>query len=152
MTGCLAHQNASVTQQLAAVKTTSVNGTCPSATMRGAIRQNLQNQVSSLLRDRVVPSLRSRPPCACGGPGEWTRIAHLNMSDPDESCPPPANWNLMSTPVRGCGRSSAGTSACDSSIFPSNHTSYSCVCGRVNAYQKGSPDAFARSIYSHPGV
>ncbi len=143
---CLAHQNVSLPLQLSAVKTSSVNGTCPSATLRGAIRQNLQNQVSSLLRDRVVPILRSRPPCACGGPGEWTRIAHLNMSDPNESCP--ANWNLMSTPVRGCGRSSA----CNSAIFPSNGTSYSRVCGRVNAYEKGTPDAFARSISSNPGV
>jgi len=82
--------------------------------------------------------------CPCGGFGEWNRVVYLNMSDPDELCP--VNWNLTSTPVRGCGRSNISGPGCDSAIFPSNGHSYSRVCGKVSAYQKGSPNAFDPSI------
>ncbi len=44
--------------------------------------------------------------------------------------------------VRGCGRSSPGGDTCDSATFPSAGRSYSRVCGQVNAYQKGTTDAF----------
>jgi hypothetical protein len=99
--------------------------------------------IRSVLRDIVVPQFDGRsavyqPPCACGGSGGWTRIADLNMTDPGQSCP--TNWNLISTPVRGCARTTDG--GCDSAIFPSNGQSYSRVCGKVIAYQQGSSDAF----------
>ena len=115
-----------------------VRETCPSAEERAAIREQITEQVLS----RVNISSESQPPCACGGPGQWTRIAHLNMSDPSQQCP--SNWNLITTPVRGCGRTPS--SGCDSAIFSSNGQSYSCVCGRVNAYQQGTPDAFHTSV------
>ena len=38
---------------------------------------------------------------------------------------------------------------CDSATFPANGLSYSRVCGRVNAYQKGIPGAFRSSITGH---
>ena len=41
---------------------------------------------------------------------------------------------------RGCGRSS-GANSCDSAFFPSNGSTYSRVCGRIIAYQRGNPDA-----------
>ncbi len=123
-----AQQNAaSLPLQLVPVTTASVNGSCASAAMLDGIHHDFQRQVESLLR------YSSRPPCACGGPGEWTRIAHLNMSDPSQQCP--SNWNLTTTPVRGCGRSSFGLSSCDSATYPSAGRSYSRVCGQVNAYQ-----------------
>ena len=83
--------------QFPAVITTPVNGTCPSAAMREATRQSIQEQVESILAP-------SQPPCPCGSPGPWTRIVHLNMSDISQQCP--SNWNLISAPVRGCGHSS----------------------------------------------
>ena len=116
-----------------------VNKACPSVAMREEIHQSIQEQVESLLQEKF----RNNPPCPCGGPGDWTRIAHLNMSDPTQQCPP--NWNLTMIPVRGCGRSS-DNAACDSTTFPSNGRSYSRVCGRVNAYQSGSPNAFSPSV------
>lgn len=76
-------------------------------------------------------------------------IAHLDMSDPNQQCP--TNWNLVTTPIRACGRSST-VSACDSATFPSNGMSYSHVCGRVNAYQVGTPDAFHPTIWHNPGL
>ena len=109
-------------------------GSCPSP-------QNLnqvKNDIRSSLDQTVVPKLV----CPCGGAGEWRKIAHLNMSDPNQQCPP--NWNLITTStVRSCG--GAGQT-CVSAIFPSNGMSYSHVCGRIIAYQKGSTDAFGPTV------
>ena len=55
-----------------------VHEVCPSAEERAAIGEQVTEQLLSLLNI----SSESQPPCACGGPGQWTRIAHLNMSDP----------------------------------------------------------------------
>ena len=102
----------------------------------------VKNDIGSSLDQTVVPELTSRPVCLCGGAGSWRRIAHLDMSDPNQQCPP--NWNLITTSsVRACG--GAGQT-CVSAIFPSNGMSYSRVCGRIIAYQKGSPDAFGPTV------
>ena len=104
---------------------------CSSDEVRNSIRQELHAETLSLLQ-RLFPG-----DCPCGGVGPWHQIAHLNMSDPNQQCPP--NWTLTSTPVRACG---GPGSSCVSAVFPSNGVSYSRVCGRVNAYQLGSLDAF----------
>ena len=113
-------------------------------------QQHYKGELHSILRDTVIPVLNARQaPCRtpCGGPG-WRRIAHLNMSDPDQQCP--SNWRLITTPVRACGRTS---SACDSAVFPSNGASYSGVCGRINAFQLGTTDGFWNSVAGlNPGV
>ena len=83
-------------------------------------------------------------PCSCGGTGGWTRVAYLNMSDPDQQCP--SNWNLITTPIRGCGRSSTEHLTCDSVFNPVNSRYYSSVCGRILAYQRGESYAFFNSI------
>ena len=115
-----------------------LGGTCP-------LPQNLdqvKSDIGSSLDQTVVPELKSRPVCPCGGAGEWHRIAHLDMNDPNQQCPP--NWNLITTStVRACG--GAGQT-CVSAIFPSNGMSYSHVCGRIIAYQKGSTDAFGPTV------
>ena len=46
--------------------------------------------------------------------------------------------------------SAGGGGTCDSAFFPSNGHSYTHVCGKIVGYQKGVPDAFARSIV--PGL
>ena len=142
--GCASTRNDSFPLQLPATIIIFENGTCPSAAVREAARQSILEQVEALVQDQVVPILRSRPSCPCGGPGEWTRIAYLNMTDPTQQCPP--NWSLVTTPVRGCGRGSASSGVCKSATFPSNGRSYSRVCERVNAYQRGTTDAFDSSI------
>ena len=111
-----------------------VHEVCSSAEERAAIREQVTEQLLSLLNI----SSESQPPCACGGPGQWTRIAHLNMSDPSQQCP--SNWNTITTPVRGCY--SLNNYGCRSALFPSNGQSYSQVCGRANAYQRGRPVGF----------
>ena len=87
------------------------------------------------------------PPCACGAAGEWTRVAYLNMADPNQQCP--SNLTLVTTPIRGCGRSSTGYSTCDSVTYSVSGRTYSSICGRVFAYQKGIAAAFSNF---HDGV
>ena len=62
------------------------------------------------------------------------------MSDPSQQCP--SNWNLKH--VRGCGRPTSEP-GCDFVTFASTSQSYSHVCGKVIAYQHGSPNAFDSS-------
>ena len=98
--------------------------TCPS--------QDAVNSANSKVRD--ILEERSVLPCSCGGDG-WTRVAYLNISDPNQQCP--VNWTLTTSPIRGCGRSSFGSNTCDSSFYPVLGRTYSSVCGRVLAYQRG---------------
>ena len=135
LTCCFCQENAP--QTFPAV----VHEVCPSAEEHAAITEKITEQVLSLL------NISSQPPCACGGP-EWTKVAHLDMSDPSQQCP--SNWNLVTTPVRGCRQS--GGFGCNSVSFASNGKLYSRVCGRVIAYQQGVPNAFLRSISANPGL
>ena len=145
-------------QQIPAVLSPAViRGTasesCPSAEALGAQRNATKQEIQDLLRNTVNPALSNRnrngSPCSCGGPGEWTRIAFLNMTDRTQQCP--TNWRLVTLPVRACGRSST-SGGCDSTIFTSNGRSYSHVCGRIIGYQQGSTDAFQSSISASPGL
>lgn len=112
---------------------------CPAQEEIDAQRNSTKEEIRDLLLQNVIPSLK--PQCQCGG-GGWTRIAYLNMTDPSQQCP--SNWTLHETPVRGCGKTS--TTSSDSAFFPSNGRTYSQVCGRVFAYQKGSPHAFLHAL------
>ena len=100
----------------------------------------------------IQPSIGSPPmqvycdfnrQCGCGGSSPWTRVAFLNMSDPNEVCP--SNWTTYTSPLRACGTGdSAGFSnQCDSVIYPNTMgQTYSRVCGRVIAYQHRNTHAF----------
>lgn len=118
------------------------SGACPSSEVLVGARSNISAAIQAILQD-------TRPPCPCGGPGPWNRIAQLDMSDPNQQCP--SNWRLISTPVRTCGRP-VTTGSCESAIFPSNGRSYSRVCGRIVAYQQGNTIAFNPSILGNPGL
>ena len=79
----------------------------------------------------------------CGGNG-WTRVAYLNMTDTVAVCP--INWTVSISPVRGCGQTQTDRFICDSAFFSVSGQSYSRVCGIIEAYQKGSTDAFWNSL------
>ena len=73
----------------------------------------------------------------------WMRVANIDMTDPRQDCPDGLKPVTRSTaPLHTCGRQ--GPKGCVSIFFPVNGTEYSKVCGRVKAYQYGSPDAFLR--------
>ena len=92
--------------------------------------------------------------CGCNDTGGWTRVAFLNMTDPNQQCP--GAWmlqNYTTEPRRLCGnRIRYG---CLSAKFNTSGIRYSQVCGRIIGYQFASPDAFylfdtsARSIESY---
>ena len=110
--------------------------TCPNDQLRQESTQTITSDVHNLLQNSVLPLLGS-PQCTCPT-GEGTRIANLDMTNPNQQCPPA--WTLMTSPVRTCGLSTS--LGCNSMIFPTNGTTYSRVCGRVRAYQIGWTDAF----------
>ena len=77
-------------------------------------------------------------PCCNDSDARWMRIAYLNMSHPTAQCPHP--WRELDSPIRTCRRQF------NTSISSVNYSSYgipySKVCGRIIAYQFGSPEAF----------
>ena len=84
-------------------------------------------------------------PCSCGD-ASWTRVAYLNMSDPQQTCP--SNWNLITSPVRGCGQSFTARQNCDSVFYPVKGRHYSSVCGKIIAFHKGVFGGFS-SVWSN---
>ena len=99
--------------------------------------ETIKFNVRSLIEKKFGPTCIPSP---CGGAG-WTRVAYLNMSEPQQTCP--SNWNLTTSPVRGCGRSSTGAQMCDSVVYPINGLTYNNVCGRITAYHKGWSEGFS---------
>lgn len=127
-------------------------GSCPSSQSEKNIKEaaRVREEIRLTLRDEVNPVLTNDygPPCTCGEPGQWTKIAYINMSNPNEQCP--SGWTrTYTTPVRGCGHL---TSGCSSATFSAAALGrpYNQVCGQVYAYQKGSPDAFSNAIGGTP--
>ena len=69
------------------------------------------------------------------------------MSDLSQQCP--LNWTLVNSPVRGCGWTSTGRHTCDSALYSVNSRTYSSVCGRILAYQRGISIAFYNIFRRH---
>ena len=75
------------------------------------------------------------------GPGEWNRVAYLNMSDPSQQCP--LNWTEFTYgTIRACRRPDSSVVSCAFTYY-STINQYSRVCGRAIAYQFHSPDGFS---------
>ena len=106
------------------------SGACPSQEDRDAAQQNLHNAASSILQQQFGSA-------RCG-PGEWYRVAYLNMSDPTQQCPPSLRL-YSANGVRACGRPrSIGRFGCSSLTFASDSgRQYSKVCGQVIGYIPG---------------
>ena len=75
--------------------------------------------------------------CGCNGTGGgWTRVAFLNMTDPDQQCPGEwILWTRSTEPRRLCEIPRTITHGCSSAVFNMFGISYSHVCGRVIGYQ-----------------
>ena len=76
---------------------TGGEGACPSNEVRAAARQNLTEEVRTLLREVVAPLLASKAVPECGE-GQWLPVASLNMTDPSDQCP--GDWMELSVPRR----------------------------------------------------
>ena len=113
--------------------------TCPSQNSIDAQLNATKAQIRPAITNTVNPILDAISPGSCNGIG-WTKVALLNMTDPDEICP--SSLSMLTSPVRGCGRQSA-SAGCDAVLFNIVPVQdYSEVCGRILAYQRGTPDAF----------
>ena len=73
----------------------------------------------------------------CNSTGGWMRVANLNMTDTNQNCP--SGFRQITSPKRTCGTPG---SSCVSTTYPLNGVKYSKVCGKIIAYQYGSPDGF----------
>ena len=73
----------------------------------------------------------------CGSiTGGWTRVARINMSDPQQTCPYPLT--TLTTPLRMCvGEISVG---CASVQYPTLGLDFTQVCGQAIGYMYSSPD------------
>ena len=75
---------------------------------------------------------------SCGGvTGGWMRVAELDMTNSSHQCPSGLRLNN----IRTCCIT-FDTPACSSVIFHV-HSLYFKICGRIQAYQLGSPNTFA---------
>ncbi len=122
------------------INTTAISGIegCPTQQVREDRLISIRNEVNDRLDSEVIPRLF----CPCEGAGEWSKIASLDMTDPNQQCP--STWSLNTfSDIRACGRT---TSACDSVSYPSNGRTYSRVCGKIIAYQQGHIDAFRNEV------
>ena len=80
----------------------------------------------------------------CNGERGWMRVAYLDMTNPNEQCPP--GFRLYEeNGVRACGRQSFG---CQAAYYSTFSVTYTRVCGRVIGYQKGTTNAFHSPIMS----
>ena len=89
--------------------------------------------------------------CGCNSNGWWTRVAYLNMKDPNQQCP--SAWtqcNSNSEPRRLCRMTRSG-SGCESVTYSTFGMNYSHVCGRMIGYQHSTPDAFDH-LTDHRGL
>ena len=75
----------------------------------------------------------------CGGEGGWMRVAYINMTQPNVSCPQGLTQKVLSG-LTLCGR--LNNSTCQGTVFSALGLNYSRVCGQLRGYQFGSPDAF----------
>ena len=123
------------------VITNSGRAGCPPAEQLEAVRNEVQRNVSALLRTLSFDE-SSGVSQYCGS-GVWTRVVYINMTNTNQQCP--GTFREYSSPVRTCGRR-AGPASCDSATFSVNGARYSRVCGRVIAYQIGHPDAFVGGL------
>ena len=107
--------------------------TCPSQESRDRVLRSIRATIEEATTQGLEINL------SCGS-GEWSLVAHLNMSNSSQQCP--AAWTENSTDgVRTCGRPLSNSGSCLATLYPTGRQ-YIRVCGRVIGYQYGSTDAF----------
>ena len=73
--------------------------------------------------------------------GGWMQVAKLNMTNSSHQCPPGTRLRTDLLASRLCGIKFDGP-GCSSTTFDTHSIRYTQVCGKINAYQDASPDAF----------
>ena len=116
------------------------NEVCRLQEKRAAAIQNIRTVVQTKLQN-------INPNC---GADLWHSVAHLNMSNSSQQCPPA--WREYNTSgVRGCRRPPTSSANCRATFYPTGRQ-YSRVCGRIIGYQIGGPDAFGHLTVGHETI
>ncbi len=85
---------------------------------------------------------------SCGNiTGGWLKVAELDMTDNSNQCPSTLTQRNDSN-KRTCAINS-NSASCAPVIYSSYAIKYSKVCGKIKAYQFGSPDAFRSKPSTH---
>lgn len=101
----------------------------------------LRNNIAAVLDEQYGPAAN------CRGP-HWTKVIAVNMSDHSSVCP--TGFTLHTSPVRSCGRN-GDVGITTASLVVGQ--SYSEICGRITAIQKGSTNGFGPNFRdSYPKV
>ena len=130
------HLDAEEIDKLASTLTSKVIDSLKYAETLEAIRQ-LTEQVKEIKEQISSSSIR------CGIKGPWKRVVYINPTL-DDSCPSGLRKvTITNTTHLGCG----GTvdSGCSSVVYQV-HQNYTNICGIVQGYQFGSPNAFNYSV------
>ena len=90
---------------------------------------------------------------SCGGvTGGWMRVAELDMTNSSHQCPS----GLMQRTELNSGKHTCGinsnSATCSSVTYPVKTLEYSEVCGKIIAYQVGSPDTFRNSTCTNTSI
>jgi hypothetical protein len=105
------------------------SGQCASAEKRETLRNEILQMVVSAIASTYF----------CNGSPGWRRIAFINMTDTNHSCP--IGLTLTSFSKRTCAQPNSN-SRCFSTFFNVGDSPYSQVCGRIRGYQYGASSAF----------
>ena len=108
------------------------------------IRESLENTKETA---NTIEGLLGQP---CGGPG-WRQIEFLDFRDSDTPCPIELSQNIYPARLYACTVKIINPLTCDTISFPVEST-YNRVCGRIQAYQFGTPDAFRSHHTSNRGI
>ena len=87
------------------------------------------------------------------GPGLWRRVADLDVTGADTTCP--GEWTFLATAtpmVNGCTRPPSGFGGCALASFsPPDGVEYSRVCGRITGRAAGTPNGYT-TVFTLPGM
>ena len=112
---------------------------CPPSVQTESLREELSRNISIITHDWIRTH--------CGTATGWTRIAYLNMTDPNQQCP--ANWREYSLyGQRLCGRLYIQSDwRCDGNFYSTMGMLYTQICGRIIiiGYRFDDPDGYTGS-------
>ena len=74
----------------------------------------------------------------------WMKVANLDMTDGTTMCPSGLRLNTDFN-LRTCGINS-NSGGCSNITFSVSKINYTEICGKIKAYQHGSPDAFLTEV------
>ena len=83
---------------------------------------------------------------SCGGvTGGWARVVDVDFNDSSNACPSGFREDIDAN-LRTCVKGDDTATGCNSIDYSTSNITYSSVCGKVIAYQLGTPEAFSRFI------